>query len=448
MDLPKYALVMMLKNEKKRLSVTLESARGLVNDLIVLDTGSTDNTIDILKEFAERENIKLHLKCGEFVNFEVSRNELLDFADTVDGVDVFLCLDCNDEIRCDKAQLDMAMTKYTDVTAFHVAQEWWSGQSTCYFTNRIVRPRTGWRYKGVVHEYLFNTLNESEKIVRLEKAVFCLYQDRTADDDKSNNRFPRDAELLLAEHARDPSNTRTVFYLAQTYECMRQAADAYKYFEVRSAMDGFIEEKFIATHKLGVLAHDLKYSWDIQLAHYMRAFQIRKRVEPLVKLADHYRIESDYLTSFMFAKMACDLEYPRNDILFVNKVDYEYTRWHIMAVVAYYCDQFELGASACKMAIENGKQFSVNTKIDESNLKYYVQKLDGKQMNPAAEVSTVATSPEQEGGLETELKPKVETKKEFCARTAIELRVKFPNMTAKQVESRCNLLWKSNRKRT
>jgi glycosyltransferase involved in cell wall biosynthesis len=123
MDSPKYALVMMLKNEKKRLSVTLESARGIVSDLIVFDTGSTDTTIDILKEFAERENIKMHLKCGEFVNFEVSRNELLDFADTVDDVDVLLLLDCNDEIRCDKEQLDLALKKNSTVTAFHVAQE-------------------------------------------------------------------------------------------------------------------------------------------------------------------------------------------------------------------------------------------------------------------------------------------------------------------------------------
>jgi glycosyltransferase involved in cell wall biosynthesis len=442
MDSPKYALVMMLKNEKKRLSVTLESARGLVSDLIVLDTGSTDTTIDILKEFAEREKIKLHLKCGEFVNFEVSRNELLDFADTVEGADVFILLDCNDEIRCNKEQLDSALKKNSTVTAFHVAQEWWSGQSTCYFTNRMLRPRRGWRYKGVVHEYLYNT-NESEPIVRLDKSIICLYQDRTADDDKSKNRFPRDAELLLAEYERDPSNTRTVFYLAQTYECMNDSVNAYKYFGMRSQMEGFIEEKFIATLKLGNLARDLKYPWETQLGHYMRAFQIRKRVEPLVKMADYYRIEKDYMTSFMFVKMACDLEYPRNDILFVNKIDYEYTRWHVMGVVAYYCNQFELGAAACKRAIETGAQFKVSPDLDESNLKYYMEKLSENQSRSTPNPPALESG--QSGSTNLSSEPKVDTKKTFYTKTAIELRSKFPNLTAKQVESRCNLLWKAQR---
>jgi glycosyltransferase involved in cell wall biosynthesis len=440
---PKYALVMMLKNEKKRLSVSLESARGLVSDLIVFDTGSTDTTIDILKDFAEREKIKLHLKCGEFVNFELSRNELLDFADTVDDVDVLLLLDCNDEIRCDKEKLDSAVRTNSTITAFHVAQEWWSGQSTCYFTNRMIRPRRGWRYKGVVHEYLHNT-NGSEPFIRLDKSIICLYQDRTADDDKSKNRFPRDAELLLAEHSHDPNNTRTVFYLAQTYECLNDSANAYKYFEIRSQMDGFMEEKFIATLKLGKLARDLKHPWETQMGHYMRAFQLRKRVEPLVKIADHYRVEKDYLTSFMFVKMACELEYPHKDILFVNKIDYEYTRWHIMGVVAYYCNQFELGLTACERAIENGEQFKVDPTLDKSNMAYYVEKIGANQIRSSIP-NPVAIESGQSGANTQTTTSKVETKKTFCARTEVELRSKFPNLTTKQIESRCNLLWKARR---
>jgi len=144
--------------------------------------------------------------------------------------------------------------------------------------------------------------------------------------------------------------------------------------------------------------------------------------------------------------MACDLAYPRNDILFVNKVDYEYTRWHVMGVVAYYCNQFELGASACKRAIENGAQFKVDAALDESNLKYYMEKLNEIQSRSNQQPVELESG---QSGLSSNVSttPRVETKKTFCARTAIELRSKFPKMTTKQIESRCNLLWKAQRNR-
>ena len=68
------ALLMMLKNEEKRLHVSLESVVGVVDSLIIYDTGSTDRTISILKEFSEKNSIPLRLKEGEFVNFSESRN--------------------------------------------------------------------------------------------------------------------------------------------------------------------------------------------------------------------------------------------------------------------------------------------------------------------------------------------------------------------------------------
>jgi glycosyltransferase involved in cell wall biosynthesis len=75
---PHIALLMMVKNENKRLYVSLESTIGYIDSMVIYDTGSTDNTIDICKRHAKKYNIPLRLKEGEFENFSVSRNVSLE----------------------------------------------------------------------------------------------------------------------------------------------------------------------------------------------------------------------------------------------------------------------------------------------------------------------------------------------------------------------------------
>ena len=53
------ALLMMVKNEHKRLLVSLESTIGYVNSIVVYDTGSTDDTIEILQNFSAKYKINL-----------------------------------------------------------------------------------------------------------------------------------------------------------------------------------------------------------------------------------------------------------------------------------------------------------------------------------------------------------------------------------------------------
>ena len=53
------ALLMMVKNEKKRLHVSLESVKDVVDSFVIYDTGSTDNTMEICEEYANKFNIPL-----------------------------------------------------------------------------------------------------------------------------------------------------------------------------------------------------------------------------------------------------------------------------------------------------------------------------------------------------------------------------------------------------
>jgi glycosyltransferase involved in cell wall biosynthesis len=386
------ALVMMLKNEEKRLRATLDSIVNTCDTIIVYDTGSIDTTIDILNDFSRHYNKSLYVKHGEFVDFSTSRNECLDFADTIPGVDFLLLLDCNDELRGGE-ELRKFCTKQmpTDETAWLVNQEWFSGVYNKYYNIRLIRPNASWRYKGVVHEWIQKQDNPEIYVTNKVPLPVCLFQDRTKDDDKTGKRFHRDRELLENEHKTDPLDCRTVFYLAQTYSCLGMAAEAYNMYLLRSTMGGFQEEVFQCFLRMGDIAKEYtfcnetcpenrihkeedskevsllrSFTWDIALKHYLDAFQHSCRAEPMVAIAEYYRSKNSWLLSFHFARMACELEFPHQAILFVDNNIYDYTRYHLLGIVGFYCARFQEGYDACKKAYELRKD-----DFDAKNMRFY-----------------------------------------------------------------------------
>lgn len=417
---PHIALLMMLKNEQKRLLVSLKSVIGIVKSLVIYDTGSTDNTIQILKDFSSENDIELRLKQGEFVNFSVSRNVSLDFADSFNDIDFLLLLDCNDELQGGDKLLKLATEHLnTDFNAFLICQHWWSGKYDKYFNTRFLRSKSEWRYKGSVHEYLANMNKDRNGTVFKSPDDIILYQDRTQDDDKTSKRFVRDKTLLLADYKQNPTEPRTLFYLAQTCACLKQKEEAFYYYKLRSELEGFQEEKFHAYLRAGNLSQQLCHDWYDTLSYYMKAVEHSNRAEPLIRIADHYNKQKNWILAFHFSQWACSLEYPKDAILFVDKYDYEYTRWHLLGIVAYYCGKYEEGKNACLKAIEKG----LNTELDKSNLKFYTDKLNE---NPVIQENI--------------------NKKQFIENSVKELQ-KTSNMTTKQLEKLALKKWKNRNKK-
>lgn len=99
----KIALVIMVKDEEKRILTTLKSIKNQVDGIVMLDTGSTDQTISISKSFALENNLSFHLKKKTFQDFSTTRNIMLKFAKKFDYTHLFL-LDCNDELKCGSFQ--------------------------------------------------------------------------------------------------------------------------------------------------------------------------------------------------------------------------------------------------------------------------------------------------------------------------------------------------------
>jgi len=417
------AVLLMVKNEHKRLHITLESIKDFADSLVIYDTGSVDNTIKICQNFCKDTNIALRLKQGEFVDFSTSRNVALDFADSFKDINYILLLDTNDELKGGIILRKIAeeyMEK--DKSAFLISQEWFSGTTNKYYNVRFIKAHKGWRYKGVVHEYICNEDKvEDKKVDKLQIEQLYIYQDRTKDDDKTSKRFQRDEVLLKKEYLKNPNEPRTLFYLAQTYSCLKDNENAYYYYKLRSKLqEGFFEERYESCFKCGELSENLNLDWYDSFAWYMKAFEIIPRVEPLVKITDYYRRKSNWIIAHTFAKLACELPYPDNCILFIDKIAYEYKRWHLYSIIAFYVGNFEEGEKACNLAIKNGTKYNIlSVELDKSNLKFYLEK--------------------KKEGI------KIITKNEFIKAKIEELQKENPKISHKESYQKAKLEWKTHK---
>lgn len=442
------AVLMMVKNETKRLRVSLDSIKNFANSLVIFDTGSTDDTIDICKQFCSEFNIPLRLLEGEFENFATSRNKGLDFADTFEDIDYVLMMDTNDELRNGDKLRQYAFENLDSIkSSFLIAQEWWSGALNKYYNTRFIKPRDGWRYKGVVHEYLHNDTNiKDNKLGRLPDDVV-LYQDRTQDDDKTGKRFVRDEVLLKAEYVKDPTEPRTVFYLAQTYSCLGDIENAYYYYKIRTTLVGFYEERFQASLKCGEFSLKLGLDWYDSFAWFMKAFDIIERVEPLLQIGGYYQKNKKWALAYMYFDLACKLRYPENCILFIDRLAYDYSRWHLISIVAYYAEYINEGFEACKIAIEYGGKHGLNIEQDKKNLELYKQKMSAlppslaqPQSSRQMHISRPTTT--QQPSTNTSTNSTAITKNRFIAMRIAELRKEKPSSTTKQLEQQAKMEWK------
>lgn len=479
-DEPSIGLLMMVKNETKRIEITLKSVIGFVDAIIIYDTGSTDDTLKKIKEFAEKEKINLYIKKGNFVNFSESRNISLSFAETID-VHYLLLLDCNDELK-GGVYLKLAAKDFFNKSnnGFLVCQEWWSGISDKYYNIRFIKNRCGWRYQGSVHEWLKDTLSNNDKprynVIRLMDEII-LYQDRTLDDDKTSKRFIRDKELLLQEHLNNPEDSRTIFYLAQTCQCLKQYEEAFFYSKLRLKFVGFYEERFHSYMRCAQSLVNMGKDWHDCMPWYIKAYEEFNRAEPLVKIADYYHKKAfsqknkNFSTfnlwnlAWFFIDQACKLSYPEHCNLFVDKSIYDYYRWHLMGIIAFYVEKYEEGEKACLIAINKE-----NKELDKNNLEFYIQKLRNKEKNDIKKDKKIESmsgcffseTEKKENNItksqqniqsdnsnniinsqENRLDDIEKNKKKFIKKKIAELRIKFPELSLKKLLQKANTSWKT-----
>jgi len=401
------SLAMMVKNEEKTLLKSLESCKSIISSLYIYDTGSTDDTINIIEKFQkENPQISVHIKHGEFVDFSISRNVLLEFVEENKQIEFVILLDSNDELRGteelykilkEESEKTIENTKYYS-QGYLLRQRWFTGNGMdTYFNIRLIRGNRGWRYHAPVHEYIQNDSDPNSITTRIDSSEVFIYQDRTQDCESSHKRFQRDKEILLKEHFKNPTDARTLFYLAQTYGSLGMTKEAYYYYKLRVKYGGYEEERYHSFFRMGEIAKGMNMDEQVFIHWWIKAMECLPipRVEPIIEIATYYLFNNvKYDIAGIFTSYSLNLEYPTYCNLFINRIHYDYTRYQMDGIAQYYLKNYEQGLNSCRKAIEYNTQLmtSVTPKMAElikykmtfdiNNEKNYVEQIEKEGDKP------------------------------------------------------------------
>lgn len=222
------SICMMVKNEEsniRRCLDSLDKIRGLVsNELIIIDTGSIDNTINIAKEytdlvyihewdnnFSSMRNTSMSYAKGKWILIIDADEELLDHNDLVK----FLLSKHNKEIT--GASLHLRNIKSVQKNSF-------SSELT---TVRIVRNGIGAHYEGVVH----NRLVLSGKVIQLN-SILHHYGYILDDKELMDKKFERTKNLLIEELSKSPNEPYLLYQLATSYGMHSDWNEAFHYSKI------------------------------------------------------------------------------------------------------------------------------------------------------------------------------------------------------------------------
>jgi tetratricopeptide (TPR) repeat protein len=345
---PLLVVVIMVKNEETVMRATLQPfIEGGVDSFFVLDTGSTDRTVAVTKEFFAEYGIEQGYIAQEpFIDFATSRNHALDLAhEQFPHAAFMLMIDAEWYINDARALVDFCQSclRRGDIYPSYLVRI--GNETFDNYVCRLIRCNYGVCFAGVVHETIIQQTQ-----IKAPKNIFFEYLPAAIGIEASYARFIRDRELLYKEYQKNSHDTRTLFYLACTCENLGDLEAAYAFYKERVAIIGFDEEDFIAYYRLAETIKKLilqksytGHQWSEALAYYTKAYRMRPhRAEPLVGIADCFLAIGQMDLAYLYAYRAVALEYPTNDFLFIENHLYNYYRYELFARCAGYVNEFEI----------------------------------------------------------------------------------------------------------
>lgn len=348
---------MIVKNEAPVIRRCLQSLRPLIDAWIVVDTGSSDGTQALVRETLRDLPGELHER--PWVDFATNRSEALELARPL-GEYLFV-IDADETLQWPEN------FEWPELTADAYSLSMRFGDTT-YHRPCLLRAALGWRYRGVLHEYVecdseFRGahLDGPSVLVRAEGAR-----------SRNPRKFYDDAQVLQRALDREPDNARYRFYLAQSYRDAGESALAIEHYRKRVAMGGWYEEVWYASLQIAVLL-ERTVAPPADVAHaYLSAYGLRPtRAEPLVELARFHRLRGEHALALLYARPAAYMACP-DDRLFIDAAVYAWRALDEFAVAAWWTDARKDGAEAMRRLLREARYPDAERERMLANARFYL----------------------------------------------------------------------------
>jgi len=368
----KLILIMIVKNESKIIERCFDSVLSIIDGIVISDTGSTDNTVELIESYLQKHSMPGKVYHDEWKNFGYNRTksvkngqEWLQTSNFETDFSYFITIDADMIIKIEptfvKAQLKEK-------------ESWLLLQKTSnlkYYNKRIFHSAFPLKSIGVTHEYWGCDCPISDG--KLDQ----IYIDDIGDGGAKADKFERDVRLLTQGLIDEPNNERYFFYLAQSYSDAGNKEEAISWYKKRIAAGGWGEEIYIAHQRIGDIYISLQES-DKALFYWSLGYDyLPTRAETLFRIIHMYRIMGKNKLAMLYLEKALKIEYPKDQVLFIEYPVYQYQLLEELSINGYYTDRKVEGLIACEYLIHSNENIPENIiQGCLANLFFYIPKLE------------------------------------------------------------------------
>jgi glycosyltransferase involved in cell wall biosynthesis/SAM-dependent methyltransferase len=359
-------LCMIVKNESHIILDTLESIKDYVDYWVICDTGSTDNTPELIQDFFDKAGIKGDLHRVEWKNFGFNRTQVFELA--YKKADYLWVIDADDFL--------VGTLDFGDLTADAYRLKYVLGGIT-YYRDQLFKGDLQWEYKGVLHEYPFCLSKENHNFAAINGDYYIHARTAGARSKiEPTAKYLVDAktmELALDVEQDEGLIRRYLFYIAQSYRDAEEHELAIQWYQRRVGASGWVEEVWYSKYQIARLYETLGYYPKALLA-YLDAFEYRPtRAEALYSLGKLCNIRSEYFQAYLFLDRASKTPMTQ-DILFVSNSVYDYEIIFELSISTYWMGKYQESIDLCNRLI---------TMKDQIHPNVYEQTLKNKEFSVA-----------------------------------------------------------------
>jgi tetratricopeptide (TPR) repeat protein len=369
---------MIVKNESKIITRLLKSVLPLIDSYCICDTGSTDNTIEIIQEFFRGKNINSGKIITEpFKDFGYNRSYALKQCLNMDNADYILLLDADMILEMDPM---LSIDDFKNNLTYDVYNVFQGSPTFIYKNTRLIKNKIGMSYWGVTHEYL-NAPNGSTRFTITRNQLFI---NDVGDGGSKQDKFLRDIRLLEKGLEENPDNDRYTFYLANSYKNSGQNENAINTYKKRINLGGWSDEVWYSYYSMGQCYKELGKMKEA-ISAWINGYEfLPTRIENLYEIINYYRTTSKHTLAYTYYNLA---KYERNrktdfDNLFLEKDIYDYKLDYELSIIGYYCnwDNYDLAKISMDI-LSNSTTIDYIFKNVLSNYKFYTKDIANIQNN-------------------------------------------------------------------
>jgi tetratricopeptide (TPR) repeat protein len=368
-------LNMIVKNEAH---IIVETLKNLCHYFqfdywVISDTGSTDNTKELIKTFFEEKYIPGEIVEHNWVDFGYNRTKALESA--YNKTDYLLIFDADDSIvgnfkMTTKLTHDRYMLKF--------------GQGFEYMRPLLINNKKKWCFKGVLHEYLESSEPSHQKHLLTEGSIMGDYffiSGRHGNRSKNPNKYYDDAMVLEKGFATEmlPDGDkgmahRYAFYCAQSYKDSgsKYIDKSIEWYTKVLDLNNWNQEKYYSCCQLGEL-YKQKNDMINAVKYWLKSIDYDKeRIEGVVSACEYYYNTGVHLlVNSLYERFKNYNKSLHEGKLFINQSQYKDELEYYNSISAFYANNKESGYEACKRILMNNLLPMYRIKLTIKNIMFY-----------------------------------------------------------------------------